>query len=132
MFRENRTRLMTRMALYESAQGREELKIAAYYRKDYVSMHVLGTLIWTTLGYFLLGAVLVFGYMDLLLGSATLARVIILGAIAVGGYVLVLILAGVLASRYYRGKYNEAKKNVRKYYRDLHRLEKMYEKRREA
>ena len=42
---------MTRMAFYEKTQGTEDFKISAYYRKDYVSLHMLCSLIWVTVGY---------------------------------------------------------------------------------
>ena len=35
MLDERKVKLMTRMALYEEQQGREDLKVSAYYRKDY-------------------------------------------------------------------------------------------------
>ena len=42
---------MTRLALYEQNEGREDMKISAYYKKDYVSMKMIATFIWTTVGY---------------------------------------------------------------------------------
>ena len=41
MLDEKKVKLMTRMALYEEQQGREDLKVSAYYRKDYTSLHTL-------------------------------------------------------------------------------------------
>ena len=38
MLDERKVKLMTRMALYEEQQGREDLKVSAYYRKDYTCL----------------------------------------------------------------------------------------------
>ena len=45
MLDEKKVKLMTRMALYEEQQGREDLKVSAYYRKDYTSLHTLAIIV---------------------------------------------------------------------------------------
>ena len=124
MLNENRIRLMFRMASYEEKQGQEDLKISTYYRKDYTSMKTLATILWLTFGYVLLILLLVVGFMDILMKNITLTKIFVMGAGVVIGYIVLLILYGFCSSQFYRKKYNRAKKRMRRYYRDLGRLEK--------
>ncbi len=128
MLNENRIRLMFRMASYEEKQGQEDLKISTYYRKDYTSMKTLATILWLTFGYALLILLLVVGFMDILMKNITLTKIFVMGAGVVIGYIVLLILYGFCSSQFYRKKYNRAKKRMRRYYRDLGRLEKFGKK----
>ena len=38
MLKEEKIRLMTKLARYESGEGKEELRIARYYRSDYIGL----------------------------------------------------------------------------------------------
>ena len=40
MLDEKRVKLMTKLALYEETQGKDDFKVSEYYRKDYVGMHL--------------------------------------------------------------------------------------------
>ncbi len=120
-----RIRLMARMAQYEKNDIRRDMKISTYYKKDYVSLNVLVTILWITAGYGILVALFAVCYMDELLENLTVKKMIFLGGAAGGGYVLLLILYIIGASIYYRGWHNRAKQRVKKYYRDLSRLGKM-------
>ena len=128
MLNENRIRLMFRMASYEEKQGKEDLKISTYYRKDYTSMKTLATILWLTFGYVLLILLLVVVFMDILMKNITLTKIFVMGAGVVIGYIVLLILYGFCSSQFYRKKYNRAKKRMRRYYRDLGRLEKFGKK----
>ena len=41
MLDEQKIKLMTKLAFYEKREGKEDFKISEYYRKDYVSLHVI-------------------------------------------------------------------------------------------
>lgn len=43
MLDEKRVKLMTKLALYEETQGKDDFKVSEYYRKDYVGMHMICT-----------------------------------------------------------------------------------------
>ena len=128
MLNENRVKLMTRMAAYEEKKGKEDIPISSYYRKDYVGLNVLITILWTTIGYGLFLGLVLIGGMDNFLESLTLAKMVILALIVVGGYFVVLIVCAVKAGSFYRKKYNKAKQRVKQYYRDLARLGKLYKR----
>lgn len=122
---------MTRMAIYEKKYAEEDLKIVGYYKKDYSSFKTWITLIWITVGYILAGALFLMCNADGILEKITLLKLGILAGIAAGGYLALIIIYAIGASRYYKKKHTMAKQRVKKYYRDLSRLEKMYKKEQE-
>ena len=128
MLDKNRIRLMTKMAQYEKSLAPEDLKISSYYKKDYASLNTLITAIWITIGYAMLVGLVVLCYVDALLKDLTITKLIMLAGIIVAVYVVLLITYCVCASCFYKSKHNKAKQRVKKYYRDLSRLGKMYMK----
>ncbi|MEZ3469015.1 MAG: hypothetical protein K1W40_11495 [Schaedlerella sp.] len=120
-----RIRLMARMAQYEKNDIRKDMKISTYYKKDYVSLNTLITILWMTVGYGILAALLAVCFMDELMENLTITKVTYLGVGVGGGYIALLIIYIICANVFYRGRHNRAKQRVRKYYRDLSRLGKM-------
>lgn len=51
MLSEERIRLMTKMASYEEGKGKEYMPIKQYYRKDYVTLGMIKTLITSTMAF---------------------------------------------------------------------------------
>lgn len=131
MLDKNRIRLMTKMAIYEKKYAEEDLKITGYYKKDYSSINTWITIIWITAGYILAGGLFLMCNADGILEGITLLKLVILAAIAAGGYLALVIVYAIGASGYYKKKHTRAKQRVKKYYRDLSRLEKMYKKEQE-
>ena len=51
MIHEERTKLMTKLALYESKEGKKELQITRYFPGDYVGARMLGSFLCGTLAF---------------------------------------------------------------------------------
>ncbi len=51
MLDKKRIRLMVRMASYEKTNAKQDQKISSYYKKDYISLNTLITILWITIGY---------------------------------------------------------------------------------
>lgn len=128
MLDKNRIRLMTKMAEYEKTLAPDDLKISSYYKKDYASINTLITVIWITVGYALVAALVAFCNMDALMKNLTIAKLIMIVAVIVGAYIVLLVIYCVCASSFYKSKHNKAKQRVKNYYRDLSRLGKLYVK----
>ena len=128
MLDKQKVKLMTDLAIYEQNEGKEDLKINEYYRKDYAEFHTICSVIWVTLGYAGVVGLGVFVALDFLLVnlSKTLIVTLVLGI--AGGYVMILIVYVLLAQYLFRQKHKEAKERVRLYNEDLTELLKMYEK----
>lgn len=128
MLDKKRIRLMSKVAMYEKHHIREDLKISSYYKKDYSSLNTLITLLWITVGYILLAAIIVFVNLDVLLEQLTIQKLVFVVGCAVAIYLILLIVYGISASNLYKTKHTKSKQRVKKYYRDLTRLGKMIAK----
>lgn len=128
MLDKRKIRLMTKLALYEQNEGREDMKISAYYKKDYVSMKMIATLIWTTIGYGC-AMLLVLGWgMTGWMEKLTLALIIMLVAVILLGYLALLIITFIITSRISNRKHRDARMRMKRYNHGLLQLMKMYEK----
>mgnify|MGYP005749750671 FL=1 len=125
MIDKRKVRLMTRAAIYEKRYGEEDIKITGYYQKDYSSLNTWITLIWITVGFFLVVALLFLAGGDSLMEGITIMKLLILAAIILGLYLSLLIIYGIGAGSFYRKKHIRAKQRMKRYMRDLSRLEKM-------
>lgn len=129
MLNEDKIRIMSRCAMYEKGQGKEDLAINRYYQGDYIRLNTLKTLIGVTIGFVLcFGLYLVIRaeyYMENIVGMDLLAfaRSILLY------YVIVLVIFAVISIVFYGWKYADTQKRVQWYYQDLKTLEEMDEER---
>lgn len=128
MIDEKKVKLMTRMASYENNEGKEDLKISAYYRKDYASIHMVYSIIWVTIGYGCLMVLAGFCLFDKLMESLTMSAIVMLGIGAAAGYFIVVIAYSVVVYASYSKKHQMARMRVKKYNHDLARLLKIYER----
>lgn len=128
MLDERKVKLMTKMALYEQKEGKEDFKVSAYYRKDYASVHTIYSILWMTVGYILLIVLIGFAAMDSLTANMTLSVIVLLTGSIIIGYFLVVFIGGVASHQFYNNKHQEAISRVKKYNHHLIRLLKMYEK----
>ena len=126
---ENRIRLMTKLAICEKKGIEKDIQISGYYKKDYASLKKWITLIGITIGYGLAAALFAVCASDTLLEDLTFIKLVLLGVIVVGVYLALLILYGIGAGSFYKKKHQKAKENVRSYYRDLVKLEKVSKRR---
>lgn len=128
MLNENKVKLMTRMAMYESGQGQEDFKISSYYKKDYRSFHTIATIIWVTVGYAVAVGIGMVAFLDELMEKMNVTFLLMLAAAVIAGYLVLVIFYGVVASHYYGIKHENARKRVKKFNHDLTRLNRMYER----
>lgn len=128
MLDERRIRRMARLASYESKEGKSDIAISMYFRKDYVSVNTLKTFLWVTIGYVILVALVLLGMLESLMESVTITKVILIMAGIIVGYILIMIIYGTVAKKMYRNKHEDARERVKLFCRDLMALERLYEK----
>ena len=119
---------MTRMAMYESKEGREDFKISGYYRKDYCSFHTIISIIWVTVGYIIAVGIGAMAFQDEILNNLNIAFLLMFAICIVTGYFVLVILYGITASHFYSKKHEDARRRVKKFNHDLTRLNRMYER----
>ena len=128
MLDKRKIRLMTRAAIYDKTYGEEDMKITGYYQKDYISLNVWITLIWMTVGYGLTAALLFVGCGESLVEGITIARMLIIAAVVLGIYLSLVIIYAIGAGSFYKKRHMQAKQRMKKYMRDLCKMEKINHK----
>lgn len=128
MLNEKRLKLMTRMAIYENHDGKEDFKISEYYQKDYASLNTWKSIIWVTIGYaIIIGAILLI-FLDKIFNVTTISGLLVIAGAIVTGYFMVIVITGIIAHDFYKKKHIEARKRVKRFNNNLTRLGRMYEK----
>ena len=128
MLDEKKVKLMTHLAFYEQTQGKEDFKISAYYRKDYVSLHTICTFLWVTVGDILAVSLVILAGLDTLMEKMSNGALVMMIGIILLGYVALVIIYLIISSFIYNEKHKKARQRVKKYNHNLTRLLKMYEK----
>lgn len=128
MLDERKVKLMTKLALYEETQGKEDFKISEYYRKDYAGMHVLSSIIWVSIGYGCVAMLLVLSGLEALMDSMSNSLMLMLMMIFVVGYLGTVVIFAIISSHIYNQKHKDARMRVKKYNHNLTRLLKWYER----
>lgn len=128
MLDERKIKLMTKMSLYEANQGKEDLKISAYYRKDYTSLHTIATILWITVGYACLMMLLILSAYDMLMETMTVGMLVTMGIGIVVCYLLLVIAYAVYTHVTCNQRHQAARARVKRYNRSLVRLLNGYKK----
>ena len=129
MLNEDKIRIMSRCAMYEKGQGKEDLAVNRYYQGDYVRLNTLKTLIGVTVGF-----VLCFGLYLVLRAEYYMENIVGMDLMAFARnvlmyYVIVLVIFAVISIVFYGWNYTDTQKRVRWYYQDLKALAEMDENR---
>lgn len=128
MLNEKRVKHMVKLALYETKNGKEEIKASGFYKKDYVGVNVLRTVVWMTIGYVFLTALLLLSFAHMLIEDITMMKGIFLIVFIVVLYVGLLITYIFASKRFYKEKHKRAYYQVKDFKKNLEELETMYEK----
>ena len=128
MLNEERVILMTRMTSFTQQEGKKDTEINQYFRSDYVGLQVLKSALCATAAYI----ILFISYM-LLSFDKVMQNLYNMDLVAQGRKFLIyyIILVGgysVVSYIIYSFRYARMRKNMKTYYTNLKRLNKMYEK----
>lgn len=128
MLNEERIRLMTKMASYEEGEGKENMPIKQYYRKDYVSYEMIKTFITSTISFgilFLCWLICKMEDMTELISGKDLPT---LGIWILVLYIVFIAVYQVIAYAVYTRRYIKATASVKEYYTILKKVQKLQEK----
>lgn len=127
MLNEERIILMAKMAAYEENEGRKNVAIGSYFRSDYISMQVIGSMISGTVAFAICFALYIFYDFEVFMVEvykmdlfAFAKNVLIMYLVAVIGY-------GMISYIIYSIRYSKAKKSLKNYYNNLKKLSSMYD-----
>ena len=126
MINVERVRIMTKMAAYEHRDGKSCKPMTEYFRRDYIAKEILISIVTGTIAFgLLIGITLFSGLEDFLnsLNSMDIKQAVILLAIRYGIFMgIYLVVTYVI----YNMRYTRGRKEVKRYYSRLSKVEKLY------
>lgn len=126
MLNNRKVRLMTRLAMYEQNEGKEDIRLSKYFRTDYVRLQVLKTIVALTAGYLLVLMILALYHSEYLIRDALILDYRAMIARYAGIYVVLVAVYCSMAMVGYMIQYRASRKKLAKYFRMLRRLRSMY------
>ncbi len=126
MLNDRKIRLMTKLALYERKEGKEDIKLSKYYRTDYVRLQVLKTVVAVTFSYILILLLIAIYKLEYLIDQAVVLDYAGIGKMILGIYIVVLTAFVLAVLVGYSIKYRKSRKKLSKYFRMLKRLKHIY------
>lgn len=126
MLNNDRIRLMTKLALYESKAGKEDISLGKYYKTDYVRYQIIKSVICATVGYALILVLIMLYRSEFLIGHAVTLNYQVIGTNVLGIYVMIVAAYGLGTAVVSSIKYDKSRKKLGKYYKSLKRLNKLY------
>lgn len=128
MLNEERICIMTRMASYETGEGKEDMPVKQYYRKDYVSYQMIRTLISSTISFGILFLFWGMYSMEKIMQKLTEMDLVQFGISILIKYVIFVVVYEVITVIVYNRKYTRATAGVKKYHADIKKVIKLQEK----
>lgn len=125
---EEKVRIMTKLAIYETTKGKKQLNISKYYKRDYVRYNMFKTAVTSTLAFIILAGIYVMVNIEEFM--MWLNDVDILHeAGKIGIIYLVFVVCYMLIARFvYAHKYEKVKPDVIKYNHNLKKLKELYDR----
>ena len=126
MVNEDRTYLMTQMALYEQKKAKHDERIGSYFQGDYVSGRLLESFFCATLLFLVIaGVYCVYFFEEIMqmIYSQELPEIVFKGIIL---YVVILLVYMLITFFVYNRRYKDAINDLKMYYRALQRLSDEY------
>ena len=122
-----KVRLMTKLAIYEKKEGKEDIKLGKYFRRDFVRLKILHNIVAVTIGYIMVLAMVMAYRMEYLIKEAVNLDYIGMGKTILGIYVIVVTVYVMAAMVGYGLYYDYSRKKLAKYFRMLRRLRSLYQ-----
>jgi hypothetical protein len=116
---------MTKLALYESKAGKEDISLGKYYKTDYVRYQIIKSIICATLGYALILVLIILYRSEYLIGNAVTLNYKLIGTNVLGIYIMIIAVYGLGTAVASSIKYDKSRKKLGKYYKLLKRLNKL-------
>lgn len=126
MINEQRTRMMTKLALYESRRGKKELQITRYAPGDYVTAHMLWSFVCGTISFVIVLALWVLYNIESLLIELFSMDIMHLAINILLVYIIYMGLYLGMCYVYISYRYGRYKKRVNKFLLGLKELYRQY------
>lgn len=127
MVNEEKVKLMTKMAIYESKEGETDLKISHFHINEYIKMEVIKAIIVDTLTYAIILGMLLMLFVDNVIEKIQNQEFQKYLFMIVLGYIVFVMFDSIYARDRAKQRYLEARPRMRAYKKNLAKLHFMYE-----
>ncbi len=107
--------LMTRMASFESGEGKQAIRICNYFRSDYVVLNVVKSLVSSTIAFFMGLGLYIYYNVDKLLQDIYSMDLIETGKTLITYYVVFVGAFALISYVVFSFRYDKAKKSIKDY-----------------
>lgn len=128
MVREENVKLMSRIAIYEKRKGKTEIPMHCYYKADYVRLNTLKTVVYATIAFVLLAAMIVVYRLDDILSNVLKYNYKKLAAVILLIYGVWIFVYWLIARIIYARKYENSRSDIIIYNHNLKKLQEEAEK----
>lgn len=126
MINEEKIVLMTKLAAYEKGEGKKNMAVGKYFMGDYISLHMLRTVLSGTLAYLVAVGVYFLYNMEELLANLYSIDFAAMARNVITYYVVFLVVYGLVTYIFFTLHFIKAKKGIKRYYHNLKKLNSMY------
>lgn len=126
MLNQRKIRLMSRLAIYEGKEGKEDIKLSKFFKTDFVRYKTIKSIVAVTFGYLTVLVMIMLYYGDFLVKEAVRLDYVLLGRIILAGYAGVVVLYVIVSLIGYNLYYTNSRKKLSKYFKLLRRLRNIY------
>lgn len=128
MIQKDKLKVMTQMALYEKKKGREDMDIYRYQREDYIRFQKLKTWIAATAAFLIIGGFLAAWNIEVIINHFDTYDYRKIGLLVLAAYSVFVVFFLSISSSQSKERYNMVRPRIRRYYRNLTRIEEFYKK----
>lgn len=128
MVREENVKLMSRIAIYEKRDGKKEIPINNFYKRDYVRINVLKTIVAATITYVLIFVLVAVYKMDYILANILKIDYRKMVFILLAIYGIWVFLYWLISRILYAKRYEDSRSNIIIYNHKLKKLQEAAQK----
>ena len=127
MLNNDKVRVMTRLAIYEKKRGKEDIGLSQYYKKDYIRLQVLNTIVFSTIGYGLLVLLVGIYQSEYLIANAVTLNYKAIAMYVIGIYAMFLTISSLCTIIASTLKFEASRRKLAGYNKGLRCLQQIYE-----
>ena len=128
MLNEERIKLMTKMAAYESDEGKKNVAIGNYFRGDYIGLQVIKSIISATIAFVIVFGLFVFYDFEVFMSDIYKMDLLGFGRTVITAYLIFVAVYALISYMIYTYRYAKARKSLKMYYNNLKKLAYLYDK----
>ncbi len=129
MLNEERVILMTRLASYESGEGKEHVATGSYFRSDYIRVQIIKSILSASITFFMIVALIALADFETIMSDIYMVDLFEYGKMMLFWYVAFVGIYVFITYVVYTIRYRKARKGLKNYYNNLKNLSEMYENR---